>query len=273
MQLQKIEKRAILGFLYLFAPKFNFQNLIYVIITNMQILKSIFCTWKGWGELIIPAIGAIVIPLLIVWLTWYFGSSRAERIAEKQQNESKLIYLRSLLIYAIKDFLMFRNNIMAKRKYLHNYANLTSEGKKHLFAVVAFYDIYSQFEPQNYAILSEHRHSFIVNILQAKTYILHVYAKLNFFNESLKEGPKNLQGLLATLPDNLMNLQLDIDATIRSMLTVLEDIEFLEKCLKLKLIQLELEDFEKEELKQALEESKLFSIPPAKIVEKTSKQR
>lgn len=26
---QKIEKRAILGFLYLFAPKFNFQNLIF----------------------------------------------------------------------------------------------------------------------------------------------------------------------------------------------------------------------------------------------------
>ncbi|WP_428066460.1 hypothetical protein [Candidatus Proelusimicrobium volucris] len=89
----------------------------------------------------------------------------------------------------------------------------------------------------------------------------------------MKEGPKNLQGLLATLPDNLRNLQIDIDAAIRSMLTVLEDIEFLEKCLKLNLIQLELENFEKEELKQALEESKSFSIPPAKIVEKTSKQR
>ncbi|WP_428066461.1 hypothetical protein [Candidatus Proelusimicrobium volucris] len=123
----------------------------------MQILQSIFCTWQGWSELIIPAIGAIVIPLFIVWLTWYFSSSRAESIAEKQQNESKLIYLRSLLIYAIKDFLMFRNNIIAKRTYLHNYADLTSEGKKHLFAVVAFYDIYSQFEPQNYAILSENR--------------------------------------------------------------------------------------------------------------------
>lgn len=81
-----------------------------------------------------------------------------------------------------------------------------------------------------------------------------------------------MQGLLTTLPDNLMNLQIDIDAAIRSMLTVLEDIEFLEKCLKLKLIQLELEDLEKEELKQALEESKSFSIPPAKIVEKPSKQ-
>lgn len=239
----------------------------------MLILKSIFYTWQGWSEILIPALGAIIIPLFIVALTWYFGSSRAERIAEKRQNESKLIYLRSLLIYAIKDFLMFRNNIIAKRTYLHNYANLTSEGKKHLFAVVAFYDIYSQFEPQDYAILSEHRHSFIVNILQAKTYILHVYSKLNFFNESLKESPKNLQGLLATLPDNLRNLQIDIDATIRSMLKVLEDIDFLEKRLKLKLIQLELEDFEKEELKQALEESKSFSIPPAKIVEKTSKQR
>lgn len=237
----------------------------------MQIFKSIFCTWQGWTDIVIPLLGAAIIPLFILGLTWYFGSSRAEKIAEKQKNESKLIYLRSLLIYAIKDFLMFRNNIIAKRTCLNNYATITQMDKKHLFAVIAFYDIYSQFEPQNYAILSENRHSFIVNVLQAKTYILHVYAKLNFFNESVKEGPKNLQGLLAVLPANLSNLQADIDAAIRSMLTVLEDIEFLEKSLKLKLIQLELEDFEKEELKQALEESKPFSIPPAKIVEKDSK--
>lgn len=237
----------------------------------INLIKTLFTTWQGWSEIIIPACGAIIIPLLILWLTWYFGSSRAERIAEKQQNESKLIYLRSLLIYAIKDFLMFRNNIMAKRKYLHNYANLTSEGKKHLFAVVAFYDIYSQFEPQNYAILSEHRHSFIVNILLAKTYILHVYAKLNFFNESLKEGPKNLQGLLAVLPANLYNLQMDIDAAIRNMLIVLDDITFLEQYLNLKLIHIDLEDFEKEELKQALAESQLFYIPPAKDVKGNSK--
>ncbi len=237
----------------------------------INLIKTLFTTWQGWSEIIIPACGAIIIPLLILWLTWFFGSYRAEKIAEKKRNESKLIYLRSLFIYAIKDFLMFRNNVISKRKYLQNYNNITSEDKKHLFAGIAFYDTYSKFEPQDYALLSESRHTFIVNVLQAKTYILHVYAKLNFFNESLKEGPKNLQGLLAVLPANLYNLQMDIDAAIRNMLIVLDDITFLEQYLNLKLIHIDLEDFEKEELKQALAESQLFYIPPAKDVKGNSK--
>ena len=237
----------------------------------INLIKTLFTTWQGWSEIIIPACGAIIIPLLILWLTWFFGSYRAEKIAEKKRNESKLIYLRSLFIYAIKDFLMFRNNVISKKKYLQNYNNITSEDKKHLFAGIAFYDTYSKFEPQDYALLSESRHTFIVNVLQAKTYILHVYAKLNFFNESLKEGPKNLQGLLAVLPANLYNLQMDIDAAIRNMLIVLDDITFLEQYLNLKLIHIDLEDFEKEELKQALAESQLFYIPPAKDVKGNSK--
>ena len=228
----------------------------------INLIKTLFTTWQGWSEIIIPACGAIIIPLLILWLTWFFGSYRAEKIAEKKRNESKLIYLRSLFIYAIKDFLMFRNNVIAKRKHMQNYNNITSEDKKHLFAGIAFYDTYSKFEPQDYALLSESRHAFIVNVLQAKTYILHVYAKLNFFNEILKEGPKNLQGLLSVLPDNLRNLQLEIDDAIKSMLTVLEDIAFLEQHLNLKLININLEGFEKEELRQALAEHQIFCIPP-----------
>ena len=228
----------------------------------INLIKTLFTTGQGWSEIIIPACGAIIIPLLILWLTWFFGSYRAEKIAEKKQNESKLIYLRSLFIYAIKDFLMFRNNVISKRKHMQNYNNITSEDKKHLFAGIAFYDTYSKFEPQDYALLSETRHTFIANILQAKTYILHVYAKLNFFNESLKEGPKNLQGLLSVLPNNLCNLQLDIDDAINSMLIVLDDIAFLEQHLNLKLININLEGFEKEELRQSLAEHQIFCIPP-----------
>ena len=84
----------------------------------INLIKTLFTTWQGWSEIIIPACGAIIIPLLILWLTWFFGSYRTKKIAEKKQNESKLICLRSLFIYAIKDFLMFRNKIMFKRKYL-----------------------------------------------------------------------------------------------------------------------------------------------------------
>ena len=228
----------------------------------INLIKTLFATWQGWSEIIIPACGAIIIPLLILWLTWFFGSYRTEKIAEKKRSESKLIYLRSLFIYAIKDFLMFRNNILSKRKYLRNYNDITNEEKKRLFSTIAFYDTYSKFEPQDYALLSETRHTFIANILQAKTYILHVYAKLNFFNESLKKKNKNLQGLLSVLPNNLCNLQLDIDDAINSMLIVLDDIAFLEQHLNLKLININLEGFEKEELRQSLAEHQIFCIPP-----------
>ena len=87
----------------------------------------------------------------------------------------------------------------------------------------------------------------------------------------MKEGPKNLQGLLAVLPADLYNLQMDIDAAIRNMLIVLEDITFLEQHLNLKLIYTNLENSEKEEIKLALEESQLFYIPPAKEVKANSK--
>ena len=77
--------------------------------------------------------------------------------------------------------------------------------------------------------------------------------------------------MLAVLPANLYNLQMDLDAAIRNMLIVLDDITFLEQYLNLKLIHIDLEDFEKEELKQALAESQLFYIPPAKDVKGNSK--
>ena len=71
-----------------------------------------------------------------------------------------------------------------------------------------------------------------------------------------------MQGLLSVLPNNLCNLQLDIDDAINSMLIVLDDIAFLEQHLNLKLININLEGFEKEELRQALAEHQIFCIPP-----------
>lgn len=34
----------------------------------MEAIKEIFATWHGWNEIVIPAAGAIIIPLLILGL-------------------------------------------------------------------------------------------------------------------------------------------------------------------------------------------------------------
>ena len=220
----------------------------------METIKEIFATWHGWSEIVIPAAGAILIPLLILWLTWLFGSSRAERIAEKQKNEENLIYLRSLLIHALKDFLMFRNNILSKRISINNYKKLTFREKQRLFAVIHYNDVYTQFEPKEYATLSRTCPKLVFNLLQTKTLMQHIYNRMENFNQSVKEPPKDIPALVRLMNDNLITFQADVDSAISHINSALENISFLEEKLKFQLVDLKLEDFENQELQEALAE-------------------
>lgn len=221
---------------------------------TMEVIKKIFCTWEGWSEIGIPAAGAIIIPLLILGLTWFFGASRAERIAEKQKNEENLIYLRSLLVHALKDFLMFRNNILSKRISINNYQKLTFRENQRLFAVIHYNDVYTQFEPKEYATLSRTCPKLVFNLLQTKTLMQHIYNRMENFNQSVKEPPKDIPALVRLMHDNLITFQSDINSTIFHIHTILKDIDCLEKKLKFQLVDLKLEDFEKQELQEALAE-------------------
>ena len=220
----------------------------------METIKEIFATWHGWSEIVIPAAGAILIPLLILWLTWLFGSSRAERIAEKQKNEENLIYLRSLLVHALKDFLMFRNNILSKRISINNYQKLTFREKQRLFAVIHYNDVYTQFDPKEYATLSRTCPKLVFNLLQTKTLMQHIYNRMENFNQSVKEPPKDIPALVRLMHDNLITFQADVDSAISHIHVALENISFLEEKLKFQLVDLKLEDFEKQELQEALAE-------------------
>ena len=224
---------------------------------NMTTIKEMFTTWDGWSEIVIPAAGAIIIPLLIVCLTWFFGASRAERIAEKQKNEENLIYLRSLLIHALKDFLMFRNNILFKRNAINNYDTLSRQDEKKLFAIIPYDTIYSQFEPKEYATMSRTQPNFIFNLLQTKTLMQHIYNRMENFNQTVRDNQDNIAFIIALIRDNLKTFQLDIDDTINHIKSSLDDISYLEKKLNLQLVLLQLEDFEKQELLEALDELKL----------------
>ena len=72
------------------------------------------------------------------------------------------------------------------------------------------------------------------------------------FNQSVKEPPKDIPALVRLMHDNLITFQADINAAIQCIKISLDDIVFIEKKLKLQLIQLQLEDFEKEELQSAI---------------------
>lgn len=222
----------------------------------LSLLDKIFCTWDGWSEIVIPTLGAILIPLLILLLTWFFGTLRADQKAEKQRNEEKLIYLRSLLFHALKDFLMFRNKIIFKQKAICEFSYLSTEDRKKLFSIFYYNNVYSQFDPKDYSCLSHNLPDFIINLLQTKTYINQIYNRIELFNQDIKNIQDRTHLLTSRVQDNLGTFKLDIEDSIKYIKTTLEDISYLEKALKLNLVQLELEDFEKKELQEALDELK-----------------
>ena len=218
----------------------------------LSLIYKIFCTWEGWSDIVIPTLGAILIPLLILWLTWLFGTSRADQKAEKQRNEENLIYLRSLLFHALKDFLMFRNKIIFKQKAIPEFGFLSTEDKKRLFSIFYYNNIYSQFDPKDYSGLSQILPDFIINLLQTKTYINQIYNRIELFNKDMKNIQDRMHLLHSVVQDNLETFKLDIEDAIKYINISLGNIDYLEKNLKLHLVKLEFEDFEKKELEEAL---------------------
>ena len=222
----------------------------------LNLIHRMFCTWEGWSEIVIPTFGAILIPLLILWLTWLFGTSRADQKAEKQRNEENLIYLRSLLFHALKDFLMFRNKIIFKQKAICEYGHLSTLDRKRLFSIFYYNNVYSQFDPKDYSGLSQILPDFIINLLQTKTYINQIYNRIELFNQDIKHVQDRIHLLTTRVQDNLGTFKLDIEDAIKYINITLENINYLEKNLKLHLVEVALEDFEKKELEETLAELK-----------------
>ena len=112
-------------------------------------------------------------------------------------------------------------------------------------------------DPKEYAKLSRTQPNFVFNLLETKTLMQHIYNRMENFNRSVKEPPKDIHAFVRSLNDNLITFQSDINSMIFHIYTVLKNITCLEKELKFKLVELKLEDFEEQELKEALNERKI----------------
>lgn len=64
-------------------------------------MNEFHSTFSWWAEIWIPAIGAIVIPISIVFFTWFFGASRAEKQKELETLRNNLNFLISVSLTSI----------------------------------------------------------------------------------------------------------------------------------------------------------------------------
>ena len=81
--------------------------LFYEFYTPTQTSHSIYNWWK---DIWLPAAGAIAIPLLVWWLSWLFGASRAEQQKELRDLRNNLNLLSSILLSTFQSLLSLKEN-------------------------------------------------------------------------------------------------------------------------------------------------------------------
>lgn len=64
-------------------------------------MDNVHSIYNWWADIWIPAIGAIVIPVSIVFFTWFFGASRAEKQKELETLRDNLNFLISVSLTSI----------------------------------------------------------------------------------------------------------------------------------------------------------------------------
>ena len=82
--------------------------LFYEFYTPTQTSHSIYNWWK---DIWLPAAGAIAIPLLVWWLSWLFGASRAEQQKELRDLRNNLNLLSSILLSTFQSLLSLKEYI------------------------------------------------------------------------------------------------------------------------------------------------------------------
>ena len=68
--------------------------------------------YEWFSDILIPAAGAILIPVAIAFFTWWFGASRSERQKEIQELRDNLNLLLSICLSSIIKVCLYRNEII-----------------------------------------------------------------------------------------------------------------------------------------------------------------
>ena len=202
-----------------------------------NILTNILTTREGWKDLLIPMLGSIVIPILILVLTWLFGYKWQEMQNSNKENIEKLSYLRSLMYYLVNVFLALRKLVKANYDLVSMRPTFLQIDEEINF--LPSEDIYSQFEPSKYVNFLKDCPPLITHLLDIKAFVTDIFESIDKCN-SIIEHDKNLSfgKVNPILKNSLEDLLFKIKGCIDSALEVLRDIEQIEQQTKIPLVQL-----------------------------------
>ena len=191
--------------------------------------------WKDYG---IPLLGAVAIPLLVWFLTWYYGADKAEKRKEMRELRDNLNLLLSICKISIKKAISYRNLLIDINNM--ETSNCEDETENYLCEISRTFCLYSDFNEINttkYTSLVAFDSEFVDILLTAKNamdlLLMRIEARNNIIkritNSDKKEIKKDLELFLVCLDLDAYKENIDfVDKTLlllKSLLDKVKDIE------------------------------------------------
>ena len=139
--------------------------------------------WKDYG---IPLLEAVAIPLLVWFLTWYYGAEKAEKRKEKRELRDNLNMLLTVCLLSIMKAISYRKeliyiNDIEKKKSNKKTEDILNEVSK-IFCLSSDFNIINA---SKYAPCIEYDTNFIMKLVEAKNAMDLVVVKVEHRNNKL----------------------------------------------------------------------------------------
>ena len=157
--------------------------------------EGIICShslWEWFKDIIIPAAGAIAIPVLI----WWFGAEKAEERKNQRLLNERLNYLYAILYISNQNLDSVLNQTKYEERVLHAYIKRNW---------VEFPDIFDAVIVKDYSLASYYDINILKNLTEAKN----EYKKLQLAIDKLSEiaTQSNVIGLHSEMHDQIITVR------------------------------------------------------------------
>lgn len=153
--------------------------------------QSSTTAYDWWKDIIIPLIGAIAIPLLIWWLSWLFGASRAEKQKELRELRDNLNLLLSISVSTVHSLCMYRNNLIRNCEIAKKgIESLTVADKRNLLIIYDPIDEFDGIDVSNYASCLKFDDNYLHNLLEIKKSLKLINSRTHIRNDDVKRMGK-----------------------------------------------------------------------------------
>lgn len=193
--------------------------------------------WKDYG---IPLLGTMAIPLLVWFLTWYYGAEKAEERRELRELRDNLNLLLSVCLDALNNLISLRDKLISFLK-IEQKKKIDGKDIEDLAKTILSPDGFNAINVANYSSCISYSENYVIDLLKIITGLNIKNFKVEHRNSQLKSISDNQDNVQKFLKfQELMQIELEdfpvfiteIENLIMLLRKFIKETEDLEKKIK-----------------------------------------